>query len=417
MVSFHCPTSVVLYFHYTVQLKEQLQAIQTKKRQLLQENAALHGVVGCLELAARQQSHVNRVLQRLHPLFDDTGAPALQTAKVFSIKELLRLLPLSVVSTIAPTADKHLHRSVMTLTPATAAQHWGQAVSDLRLLLYLHSRDPIAAQGDLSICINELTRWSCAVYMFNPSVLQQLADVNLQTMQHAAAPAEHWKAAWELAALNDIQRRQILAVKRFLTPKLLNLDAERRQLATELADLDAAATNHPSARSSGSNSGNSGGSDRGTSSSGSIEQCRWDTAQQLARVNNAWRVLTQLRSQLVVAILEPWQAARIVVNVYPYMLLGGPLYKHLDPEPVVLPCASGTGDQVAAATAAAAEAVAVMPGLRQLDATEAGDLPAGMKATRALGLLGSTRCLSGGVFGSREFLVGGSVVGDNYTSM
>jgi hypothetical protein len=163
-----------------------------------------------------------------------------------------------------------------------------------------------------------------------------------------------------------------------------------------LAHLDAAAAEAarpalPCSNETVSHDSNSNTTSQSTS--GNIEQCRWDTAQQLARVNNVWRVMTQLRSQLAVAILEPWQAAQIAVSTYPYMLLGGTLYKHLEPEQVLLPCASSTTVQVATAAAVAAYDGAVM-----LEA-------------------GSGHATTATVFLSRDVLLGGSVVGDNFTGV
>jgi hypothetical protein len=175
-------------------------------------------------------------------------------------------------------------------------------------------------------------------------LLQELRDVNMATMQHQPPSAEHWRNAWQAANLSEAQRRQICAVKDFTCSRLEALDAERKQLLEEQATLDAAAaaaaavTEHQeepagdSVAASSSDRASNRSADSSSSNSGLIERRRWEVAQQLARVNSAWRMLTQLRSQFVVMVLQPVQAARIVCAVYPYMLLGGPLYQHFPGE-------------------------------------------------------------------------------------
>lgn len=80
------------------------------------------------------------------------------------------MLPMSAMA--ASAGDKHLHKSIMSLTPKAAAAYWNQAVKDLSMLLYLHERNPTASCQEMRVMVNELLRWSCAVYMFNPTVLQ-----------------------------------------------------------------------------------------------------------------------------------------------------------------------------------------------------------------------------------------------------
>jgi hypothetical protein len=170
--------------------------------------------------------------------------------------------------------------------------------------------------------------------------LQELRDTNMATMQHQPPSGEHWRNAWQAANLSKAQRQQICAVKDFTCARLEALDAERKQLLEEQATLDAAAAGagagkHQAAadydRPAGGSSdrASNGSADDSSSYTGLIERRRWEVAQQLARINSAWRMLTQLRSQFVVMVLQPVQAARIVCAVYPYMLLGGPLYQHL----------------------------------------------------------------------------------------
>jgi hypothetical protein len=168
---------------------------------------------------------------------------------------------------------------------------------------------------------------------------QELRDVNMATMQHQPPTGEHWRNAWQAANLSEAQRQQICAVKEFTCARLEALDAERKQLLEEQATLNAAAAaaGNQCAAADIDDSAGGGSSDRASnrsadssgSNTGLIERRRWEVAQQLARVNSAWRMLTQLRSQFVVMVLQPVQAARIVCAVYPYMLLGGPLYQHL----------------------------------------------------------------------------------------
>jgi hypothetical protein len=184
--------------------------------------------------------------------------------------------------------------------------------------------------------------------------LQELRDVNMASMQHQPPAAEHWRQAWQAANLSEAQRRQICAVKDFTCSRLEALDAERKQLLEEQAVLNAAAAAAAAGSAATScrldgDSGTSGSSgdrvsnrsaDNSGRSSGLIERRRWEVAQQLARVNSAWRMLTQLRSQFVVCVLQPVQAARIVCAVYPYMLLGGPLYQHLNEDGGDADCAA-----------------------------------------------------------------------------
>jgi hypothetical protein len=175
---------------------------------------------------------------------------------------------------------------------------------------------------------------------FAPLVcLQELRDVNMATMQHQPPTGEHWRSAWQAANLSDAQRQQICAVKDFTCARLEALDAERKQLLEEQATLNAAAAAagkqgvaadlDDSTADGSSDRASNRSADSSGSNTGLIERRRWEVAQQLARVNSAWRMLTQLRSQFVVMVLQPVQAARIVCAVYPYMLLGGPVYQHL----------------------------------------------------------------------------------------
>lgn len=328
-----------------VQLQLQLDSLHWRQQQLLHENSALRCSVEWQPLEPEQQSSIDAAClgptpqqlacfakQHLHPLLKGTHSALqqqLQELSCPSVADLLRMLPLSALAPIA--VDKGMHRRIMKLTPQAAAQHWSQAVKDLQMLLYLHARSPAASCHEMSVMVHELLRWSCAVYMFNPAVLQELRDVNMATMQHQPPPAEHWRNAWQAAALSEAQRRQICAVRDFTCARLEALDAERRQLQEEQATLHAAAQQGAAVGDSSSSdrASNGGSGDSSSRNSGLIERRRWEVAQQLARVNSAWRMLTQLRSQFVVMVLQPVQAARIVCAIYPYMLLGGPFYQHL----------------------------------------------------------------------------------------
>lgn len=154
--------------------------------------------------------------------------------------------------------------------------------------------------------------------------------MDLSTMQYQPASASRWQEAWDSASLTQVQLGQILSVRDYTCSRLEALGAERQELQDELAQLDAAAARAAAAgrQLSGEKTADSTDSSSSTDS-GLIERRRWEVAQQLACVRSSWKVLTQLRSQLVVMVLEPVQAARVVCSVYPYMLLGGPLYQHL----------------------------------------------------------------------------------------
>jgi hypothetical protein len=211
------------------------------------------------------------------------------------------------------------------------------ALPSLVLLLFIHLRYLHSCCCCLFIC----------VIFTRVAALQELRDVNMVTMQHQPPPGEHWCNAWQAANLSEAQRQQICAIKDFTCSRLEALDAERKHLQEEQAMLNTAAAAAAAAAAAGKQgvglaADNSavtagGSSDRASNRSadnsgrslGLIERRRWEVAQQLARVNSAWRTLTQLRSQFVVMVLQPVQAARIVCAVYPYMLLGGPLYQHL----------------------------------------------------------------------------------------
>jgi hypothetical protein len=118
------------------------------------------------QLACFAQQHLNPLLNGTHSALQQQ----LQELSCPSVADLLHMLPLSA---LAPTAvDKGMHRRIMRLTPQAAAQHWSQAVKDLQMLLYLHARNPAASCHEMSVMVHELLRWSCAIYMFNPSVLQ-----------------------------------------------------------------------------------------------------------------------------------------------------------------------------------------------------------------------------------------------------
>ncbi|WIA18051.1 hypothetical protein OEZ85_009533 [Tetradesmus obliquus] len=333
------------------QLQLQLDSLHWRQQQLLHENSALRCSVEGRALEPEQQSSIDAAClgptpqqlacsakQHLDPLLNGTHSALQQQLQELccpSVADLLRMLPLSALAPIA--VDKGMHRRIMKLTPQAAAQHWSQAVKDLQMLLYLHARSPAASCHEMSVMVHELLRWSCAVYMFNPAVLQELRDVNMATMQHQPPPAEHWRNGWQAAALSEAQRKQICAVRDFTCARLEALDAERRQLQEEQATLHAAAAAAAAAQqgaafgdsSSSDRASNGGSGDSSSRNSGLIERQRWEVAQQLARVNSAWRMLTQLRSQFVVMVLQPVQAARIVYAIYPYMLLGGPFYQHL----------------------------------------------------------------------------------------
>jgi hypothetical protein len=168
------------------QLQLQLDALHWRQQQQLQENSTLRCSVSWQPLQPEQNSSIDAACigptqqqlacfaqQHLDPLLCGThGAlqQQLQELSCPSVAELLRMLP---ASALAPTAvDKGMHKRIMRLTPQAAAQHWSQAVKDLQMLLYLHARNPAASCHEMSVMVHELLRWSCAVYMFNPSVLQ-----------------------------------------------------------------------------------------------------------------------------------------------------------------------------------------------------------------------------------------------------